>query len=141
MSDPVKMICTEKLYYLNCELRTNISIFNHGVWLPCAEIISILAIMTLANNALLDINKHGTHVFQCVFFLRTSDDNFMPALFYTVFLPLHWCWEHSQTNTAVYCETHCSVVTNLLVFGFGRHLDLKKKLPVGTICQSPATLS
>lgn len=68
-----------------------------------------------------------------------DDDDFVPALIHTPALPLHWHWQHSPTNTAAHCETRCSMVTDSLAFGFEGHLDLKK-LPVGTICQPPATL-
>lgn len=52
--------------------------------------------------------------------------NNVPTLFDIPGLLLHKHWQHTQTNAAIYCETHCGVVTELVAFGFGWHLDLKK---------------
>lgn len=109
-------LCCEKLWYFNKESRKhNLTFFT-----------------TSLNISLVPVGS-------ACFFLFIFDDNFVPALFHTPALPLRWHWQHCQTNAAVFCETHRSMVTALLAFGFSGHLDLKK-LPVGTICQPPATL-
>lgn len=123
---------TLKLFQ-SIEPKQSVETFKHRKWMDgwiykhiiCFQKYSVNIYFVLLGNA--------------CFFLIIFDDNFVPTLIHTSALPLHWYWQHSQTHTAVYCETHCSMVTDSLAFGFDGHLDLKK-LPVGTICQPPATL-
>lgn len=96
-------VCCKKLWYFNkVSSKHNLTFLSTSVNIPLVPI--------------------GT----ARFFLFISDDNFVPALFHTPALPVRRHWQHSQTNAAVYCETHCDMVTASLAFGFGGHLDLKK---------------